>query len=144
MSHPHFRLSLTNRRVRLCLGLVYLLQVTLLPMVHYAVHVGEHSEHVDQETQFESHDHHADHEHQEATVGTIIHGAPSCHHSSHDASTCLVCSNIFKATYSSYDIPSLTNVFPDIFISPAPDKPFLSAQFSPKSPRAPPSKPAYS
>ena len=140
MSHSHFKLPLTNC-VGLCLGLVYLLQVTILPTVHYAVHVGEHFEHSVQKMQDGSID---DHEHHDATVCDKIRGSTSGHSSSHKSSTCSVCSNIFKANYSSNDILLLTNLFPEKLDLPTPDNPCLPTQFSPKSPRAPPSKLTFS
>ena len=144
MNHLHFRFSLTNRHVGFCLGLVYLLQVTILPIVHYRVHVEEHSEHSVQKMQYGSDDHQADCEHQDVAASAIIHVAKACHDTSHDSSTCSVCSSIFKSTTSSYDILSLTNLFSEELVSPAPHKPCLSPQFSPKSPRAPPSKLTFS
>ena len=141
MKHLHFRISLTSRLVGLCLGLVYLLQVTILPIVHYQVHFEEHS---DPKIQCGSDDHQADFEHQDVADSAIIHVAKACHDTSHDSSTCSVCSNIFKATTSSYDSLSLTNLFSEELVSPAPHKPCLSPQFSPKSPRAPPSKLTFS
>ena len=144
MSHPHFRLSLTNRCAEICLGLVYLLQVTILPVVHFQMHVEEHSERSVQNVHDGSNDHHADCKHQTVAASAIFHGATTGHNSSHDSSSCSLCSSIFKATTSSYDILSLTNLFSEELVSPAPHKPCLSPQFSPQSPRAPPSKLTFS
>ena len=132
------RLSLACRSSGFCLGLAYLLQVTILPVIHYRMHSGEHSHHSVHEPTSDSDDHHTELAHSDDSNSFLVNGATADHHSSHDSQSCSVCSSIHEAIYASYDCPSLMNLFPGQPRTHAPDEPCLLTQFSPISPRAPP------
>ena len=119
---------------------LYLLQITVLPVIHSHFHVAEDNNSSSDQSDHQKHVLNCEHEHDgDSLFAQECRGDTESDHSSHDASTCTLCLGMHKGgVFVITDISILARLFPAIVEVSEHDAYFPTYLHSSNPPRAPP------